>query len=278
MNTLKDRKNSMELVSLFVRTGNEKWTGSKDKPSYCLQRTFLILLLLIPGYLLAQPRPSFPDRGELIYQNDFSAEADLKRWIMEGPGIMEFNNGWMHMHSPGETWHHVLWCPEDFPASFIAEWEMQNMNPRAGLCIVFFATTGLNGEDIFDPSLPKRDGTFHFYIKDKLKGYHISYYANSPVNTEREASHLRKNNMFELVQYGPEGIPKQSTKTHLVRLIKDGARIALFIDDDKIIDWTDDGISHGPVYQGGKIGFRQMQWTHFRYRNLRVWEIKTAAK
>lgn len=44
--------------------------------------------------------------------------------------------------------------------------------------------------------------------------------------------------------------------------------------DRKIIDWTDDGKEYGPVLGGGKIGLRQMQWTHFRYRNFKVWELE----
>jgi len=76
--------------------------------------------------------------------------------------------------------HHVFWCPENFPDRFIAEWEAQNREPDAGLCIVFFAAKGEKGEDIFDPFLPKRDGTFKQYTQGKIISYHISYYANSP--------------------------------------------------------------------------------------------------
>ena len=57
-------------------------------------------------------------------------------------------------------------------------------------------------------------------------------------------------------------------------MIKDGAHILMFVDDRKIIDWKDDGRTYGPVHEDGKMGFRQMQWTHFRYRDFRVWEIK----
>jgi hypothetical protein len=38
-----------------------------------------------------------------------------------------------------------------------------------------------------------------------------------------------------------------------------------------IIDYTDDQPErYGKPYAGGKIGFRQMQWTRARYRNFRV--------
>jgi hypothetical protein len=61
---------------------------------------------------------------------------------------------------------------------------------------------------------------------------------------------------------------------HKMRLVKDGAHIMMFVDNRKVIDWTDDGKEYGPVWQGGKMGLRQMKWTHFRYRNFKVWELK----
>lgn len=190
---------------------------------------------------------------------------------MEGPGVTTFDGGWMEMYSPNEEWHHVLWCPEIFPARFTAEWEVQNLNPKGGLLIVFFAAAGVNGEDIFDASLPSRDGTFKYYTKDQLRNYHISYYANNPKNPERELAHLRKNQGFALVQRGKEGIPKHSTSIHKIRLVKDGGHITLFVDGRPVIDWIDDGKTYGPVHPAGRIGFRQMQWSKFRYRHFKVW-------
>ena len=73
---------------------------------------------------------------------------------------------------------------------------------------------------------------------------------------------------------GTEGIPKNSQAVHKIVLIKDNAHILFFIDDRKIIDWEDDGKTLGPVYGSGKIGFRQMQWSHFAYRNFRVWGLE----
>jgi hypothetical protein len=171
--------------------------------------------------------------------------------------------------------HHVYWCPKTFPSSFVAEWEAQNLKTDAGLglCIVFFAAKGVGGEDIFDPKLPKRDGTFSQYTRGKIGSYHVSYYANASDEPGRGHANLRKNNMFALVQKGEVGIPTDSVKPHKLRLVKDGPRIVMFVDDRKIIDWTDDGKTHGPPHADGRIGFRQMQWTRFRYRNFRVWEI-----
>ena len=47
----------------------------------------------------------------------------------------------------------------------------------------------------------------------------------------------------------------------------------MYVDERKIIDWQDDGKKYGPVLQSGKIGFRQMKWTRFAYRNFNVWGL-----
>lgn len=214
-------------------------------------------------------------KGSLLYEADMASAESIACWKMEGPGKIEFKDGWMHMFSPNEEMHHVFWCPQDFPESFVAEWDAQNVETNAGLCIVFFAAQGENGEDVFAPALPKRDGTFKQYIKGKIVSYHISYYANTPPAPDRGDSHLRKNNKFILVQTGPEGIPTRSLDIHKMRVVKNRAHITCFVDDRKIIDWTDDGKTHGRVYGGGKMALRQMQWTHFRYRNFKVWALAT---
>ncbi len=213
-------------------------------------------------------------KGKLIYENRLANPNDIKNWVMEGPGVTEFNESWMHIYSPKEKDHHVFWCPEDFPTNFIAEWELQNQETDAGLCIIFFSALGNNGESIFDPTFPKRDGTFKQYTKSKyFNNYHISYYANGKDTRAKEVAHLRKNSGFKKVQIGESGISVESTGIHKMRLVKVGAHITCFVDGRKIIDWTDDREKYGPVLKGGKIAFRQMKWTHFRYRNFKVWEL-----
>jgi len=232
----------------------------------------LIFLILFSSTLFAQDFK----KGKLIYTNNFSTEADIKDWIMEGPGKIEFINKAMHMYSPNEEGHHVFWCPKDFPKSFIAEWNAQNFEPDAGLCIIFFGAKGLNNESIFDSSMPKRTtGVFTDYTKGAMNCYHISYYANAKDDPHRETANLRKNKGFNLVLTGQKGIPIESTLKHHVVLIKDEGHIKMFVDDNKIIDWQDDGVKYGKVIEDGKIGFRQMRWTNFSYDNFKVWEFKS---
>ncbi|MDZ7722241.1 MAG: DUF1961 family protein [candidate division KSB1 bacterium] len=221
-------------------------------------------------------------KGDLLYKNPMSDSVLMADWVMEGPGQLEFKDSWMHMHAHDWHWiqwistpgHHVFWCPMDFPDRFIAEWQAQNIKPKAGLCIVFFAAQGVNSRSIFNPALPERQGRFKSYINGRINNYHISYYANAPHNPDRRRSHLRKNSGFHLAQIGYEGIPTASKRIHHMKLIKDGGHIVMYVDHRCIIDWTDDGQIAGPMLRNGKIGFRQMRWSHFRYRDFKVWSIK----
>ncbi len=234
-----------------------------------VNKVFFAILLLITFKSFSQEFP----KGKLLYSNSLATSEMVNDWVMEGPGKIEFKNNWMHVYSPNEEGHHVFWCPVDFPGNFIAEWEAQNQEIDAGLCIVFFAAKGLNGESILDASMPLRTfGIFTDYTKGAMNDYHISYYANGRDNPNRETANLRKNKGFNLVQTGEIGIPAQSKAIHKMKLIKQEGKILMFIDDRKIIDWTDDGKKYGKILEDGKIGFRQMQWTHFAYRNFNVWE------
>lgn len=215
-------------------------------------------------------------KGKLLYENRMSDSSGMKGWVMEGPGVLHFTGGWMQMYSPDKKWDHVLWCPEVLPASFIAEWDATNLG-NEGLAIVFFAATGEHGQSIFDPELPKRDGTFRYYNKGKIHCYHISYYADNPKLPDRGDSRLRKDPGAILLKTGAPGIPVGSHSVYHIRLVKDGGRISMYVNGVPIIEATDDGRSHGPVYGSGRLGFRQMRWSFLAYRNFKVWEIKKDA-
>ena len=174
-------------------------------------------------------------KGSLLYANTLSNKDSVDNWVMEGQGSLKFKDGWMKMYSPGQSGHHVLWCPADLTENFIAEWDTQNLDTSAGLCIVFFAAKGLHGEDIFSGSLPKRNGSFKGYINGAINNYHISYYANAKNEPDREFANLRKNRGFKRVQKGKSGIPLNSTATHKVQLIKNSGRIIMFIDERKLL-------------------------------------------
>jgi hypothetical protein len=255
-------------------------------PTLCLLSGlwFLPVLFFLSAFVaaasVATPLSTtpLPQPGALLYEADMRSRDSVADWVMEGAAQTAFRAGWMEIYSPDKAEHHVFWCSQEFPASFIATWEVQNLAIDSGLLIVFFAAKGAQGQDIFDPSLPTRDGTFTHYTEGKIKSYHISYYANVAHEPGRAHANLRKNNTFSLLQSGAEGIPTHSRDIHQIKLIKHGAHIRLLIDERPVIDYMDDkplvnGVNTGPALGAGKIGLRQMQWSHFRYRNFKVWEI-----
>lgn len=217
--------------------------------------------------------------GRVLLDTKLAAAEDVDGWVMEGPGQLAFNDGWIEMRSTrpdaakGENGHVVFWCPRHFPASFVAEWDAQILEDF-GLTIFFFAAKGEHGEDVFDPALPRRDGTFSHYIHGAVNSYHISYYASTPSYPGRASANLRKNNKFYLVANGAVAIDAGDKQVHQVRLVKDGPHIQFQTDGRVVIDYTDPGgPRYGPVYGEGKMAFRQMQWTVARYRNFRVTEL-----
>ncbi len=221
------------------------------------------------------PAPVEAGRGPLLYARTLDAPDDTRGWVLEGPAVVEYREGWMQMKSQrpdGPDGHLVHWCPEEFPERFWAEWDFELLGEQ-GLCIVFFAARGLGGRDVFDPTLAPRNGIFRQYHSGDINCYHISYFANTPGSARRVAN-LRKNSGFYLVANGPVGVTAaRAGEVHHAVLVKDGALIRLAVDGRTIIDYTDDGTRAGPVWAGGKIGLRQMQWTVGRYRNFRVYGL-----
>ncbi|MEM9341275.1 MAG: DUF1961 family protein [Bacteroidota bacterium] len=234
----------------------------------------LLVFSFTVGWRATSAQVYIPDDDLMLHENKLSAPSDVYGWVMEGKGVVEFEDEWMVMYSPGESGHHVYWAPYNLPSSFVASWEVQCLEKDAGLCIVFFAASGVNGEDIFDDAFPERDGKFKQYTNSKyFNNYHISYYANTKDFRSKEVTHLRKNAGFHKVQVGKSGIPTSSNEIHTVTLVKDHGIIRLLIDERTVIDWEDNGKKYGNVLGPGRLGFRQMKWTKFRYRNLKIRKI-----
>ena len=85
---------------------------------------------------------------------------------------------------------------------------------------------------------------------------------------------MRKNPPAMMVEQGPVGIEPGSKQIHRVRLVKSDAEVQMSVDGRIVIRWTDDDADRfGAAYGGGYLGFRQMQWTEARYRNLKVYGI-----
>lgn len=225
-------------------------------------------------------------KREVIYRNDLSSSEDVKDWIMEGDGAVSFPLGRMRQEGirppeEGQAANIVHWCPEVFPDRISISWDFYPIH-EPGLCILFFAAMGKNGEDIHGPNIQPRTGPYKQYHSGDINALHVSYFRRKhPVERGFNTCNLRKSCGFHLVAQGADPIPsipdvappyrieciKFEEEVHFSIGSKDGKLLRLF-------SWHDDGKSYGPVLGGGKIGFRQMTPMIAEYANLEVARIQ----
>jgi hypothetical protein len=221
-------------------------------------------------------------KGDLIYDSPLNTEESVKDWVLEGPGDISFNNKYMTMRSQipdppdGSTGHFNFWCPMDFPENMVVEWEMKPLT-NLGVCHLFFAAKGQNGEDLFDPSLPERDGHYRQYHSGSINNYFMIYYSNlhNMRTTNAATTWIMKSNPPSLLSLGQIGVKPGTKKFHRIRLIKESGHIQLQVNGKVFHDFTDPGNDRwGTIYKDGKIGFRQMAVFAAAYRNFKVWELQ----
>ncbi|NLP45749.1 MAG: DUF1961 family protein [Epulopiscium sp.] len=216
----------------------------------------------------------------LIYENKLSSSEEVKEFILEGQANISFSAGRMRMANAldpkeGQKSNFVFWCPKDFPKDIEIQWDFWPIQ-EPGLCILFFAAKGRNGEDIFDPTLVPRTGEYDSYHHGDINAFHVSYFRRM---WEEERSfhtcNLRKSYGFYLVTQGADPIPsiEDARSPYHMLLRKDKNEIIFKINNLTIFQWKDNGETYGPLLQGGKIGFRQMAPLVAEYANLKVYAI-----
>jgi len=216
----------------------------------------------------------------LIYENPLASENDVKGFRLEGSASITFPNHRMRMEnlldpSEGQKSNFVFWCDKDFPSDIEIEWDFWPIR-EPGLCILFFAARGKNGEDIFDPSLTVRTGEYEYYHHGDINAFHVSYFRRKwPEERAFHTCNLRKSYGFHLVCQGADPIPsvEDAKPPYHINLIKYGPRIIFRINELTIFDWEDDGKTYGPLLGPGKIGFRQMAPLIAEYANLKVYSL-----
>jgi hypothetical protein len=206
----------------------------------------------------------------LIYDNPLRMQDDIVGFRLEGNACISFSNGRMRMENTldeaqGQKANFVLWCDRVFPANIEITWEFWPLR-EPGLCIVFFAAAGRNGEDLFDPALRPRCGEYESYHHGDINAYHVSYFRRK---WEEERSfhtcNLRKSYGFHLVCQGADPIP------YAMRLVKLGNSIAFFINGLPVFHFEDGAES--PALGGGRVGFRQMAPLCAEYANLKIYGL-----
>lgn len=218
-------------------------------------------------------------KGRLLYENPLAGPSDLDGFIMEGQPVVSFPMGRLRLENgmaadAGQAANYLLWCPELFPSDIIARWEFMPIR-EPGLAMFWMAAKGRRGEDLFDPSLAKREGQYKQYHSSDINAYHVSYFRRKQDN-ERvfHTCNMRKSFGFHLVCQGADPIPSVADVVgpYQMQIVKYDRWISLSINDLTIFEWYDDGKIGGPPHTDGRIGFRQMAPLIAEYANLEIHE------
>ncbi len=214
-----------------------------------------------------------------VYQNPLSNSKDVKDFILEGKALVSFPNNRMRMQNlldpiEKQKSNFVFWCPQNFPDNISISWNFYPIE-EPGLCILFFSAKGINGKDIFDTSLMKREGDYKQYHHGDINAYHISYFRRNENERNMQLCNLRKSYGFYMTAQGADPIPpvKYAAPPYKMRVVKFEDQIEFYINDLLVLEWKDDGKTYGPVLNEGKLGFRQMAPLVAEYSNLKVTQI-----
>jgi len=212
---------------------------------------------------------------KLIYENPLGQPDDIREFVLEGKAVIRFEDGAMAMENAiagtfEQKANYVLWCPLNFPADVEIHWEFQPVTD-VGLCILFMAAAGRNGEDLFDPALKKRTGEYSQYHSGDINAFHVSYFRRKePDERAFHTCNLRKSYGFHLVAQGSDPIPEADECTDFYHLMmrKEKNMVTFFVNELEIFRYIDDGKTYGSLLGGGKIGFRQLAPLKAKYKNL----------
>lgn len=218
------------------------------------------------------------EKGDLIYSNQLSSEKDVADWKLEGSAKINSYQDNILLENEldpdiyGDDAHWVLWCPEQFLDRIMIQWEFSPIE-EPGLCMIFFAAAGREGKDLFDQSLPLREGNYPQYHSGAIDALHLSYFRHKwPDERAFRTCNLRKSHGFHLVAQAADPLPpvEDAISPYHLQLVKYDGIVQFSINDLPILEWEDKGDKYGPVLEGGKIGFRQMAPMKATYGNLRV--------
>jgi hypothetical protein len=244
---------------------------------------------------------------ELVYSNDFSGEDridrettfinDGKRTSLPDPGAEWIAEGWGGADiCGGKLWvapatfkacgnraeipeqgpsHMVVWNKNRFPADMMFEFTVNHNGSDDGLTLVFFAAQGQQGQDIFDLSLPPRNGVYRNYNKGELANYTVSYWSRNKkpslvAKGEAYSNRIRKNPGANMLATNASLTGKCSDCDYRVRILKVGGNITAEI-NGTVVNHVVDPDPHG----GGYIGLRSMQGVDkVSYDSFKVWSIR----
>ncbi|MCG8306899.1 MAG: YesU family protein [Cytophagales bacterium] len=159
--------------------------------------------------------------------------------------------------------HLVYWNHFKTPDNYVIECDFQSLSESA-LHMLMFSGTGDKGQDVFDPSLKKRNGMAAQYTKGDLYNYRISFFAPG-----RGTSNMRKCPGRILTAKGEDLTLKHPMARHHLKIIKHEDLIEWYINGALSFRFNDEEA----YLKGGQTAIRLMAPAKGLYDNYRIYEI-----
>jgi len=227
-----------------------------------------------------------------IYYNPLRSAADIKDWVMEGAGTVDFDLGMMRLTSqlpdpqasvfdPKNQSNFVFWNPEVFPDEVEMRWNFTPLN-EPGLAIFFFGARGIraDGADchVLDKRLKPRGGqVYDQYTKSDLSSLQIAYFRRRwPEERAFHLSNLRRAPGFDLLAQGADPLPdvKDARPPYRIRLVKRVTGVEFYINDLLVVAWKAGDPAPQKAWPGpGSVGFRQMAPLVATYSDFEVFKL-----
>ncbi len=236
-------------------------------------------------------QPAAP-KLQRLYYNPLKSPADIKDWVMEGAGHVDFELGKMRLTStlphpqdpvsdPKNQSNFVFWNPEVFPDEVEMRWNFTALE-EPGLAIFFFGSRGIlpDGGDchVLDKRLKPRAGqVYDQYTKSDLSSLQIAYFRRRwPEERAFHLSNLRRAPGFEMLAQGGDPLPdvKDATPPYRIRLAKRSTGVEFYINDLRVVDWKAGDPAPRSQWPGaGSTGFRQMAPLTAVYSDFEVFKL-----
>ena len=163
----------------------------------------------------------------------------------------------------------VVWNTNRFPADLLFEFTVNHHGSNDGLTLVFFAAEGLQGQDIFDPGLPPRDGVYRNYNRGELRNYTVSYWSRNQKPSlvkrgERYTNRMRRNPGANKLSTEYSRTDLYSDCDYRVRILKQGGSIAVEINGEVVNQVVDpDPLGSGFIGLRNMMGVDRVSYDDF---------------
>ncbi len=222
------------------------------------------------GKLILEPE-FFPLMDSLMREGKVSLRNDQSEYFQYLYPAMKAKHGekeienYFYMEDGKKTFrggHFNFWNTEyETPENFAIEFDFRSLSP-APLHMLMFCASGLNGESVLDPSLPKRYGKA-VEIMYELAMYRVSYFFN-----DRGTANLRRAPGRIMAVKGPDLVSENPEQVSHCRVERIDGVVKYFVNGTEVFSYADDN----PL-KGKDWGFRLMVCAKGEYDNITVKEI-----